>query len=114
RLNKALELSPLDPLIFRAYAGIAYAHFFAGREDEALLWAEKALRERPDWLTALRIGAASHAIAGQLEKAHALVRRMRELDPAVSLSNLGNVIPLRRSSDLEKWSGALRKAGMLE
>jgi TolB-like protein len=114
RLNKALELSPLDPLIFRAYAGIAYAHFFAGREDEALLWAEKALRERPDWLTALRIGAASHAVAGQLEKAHALVRRMRELDPVVSLSNLGNVIPLRRPSDLEKWSGALRKAGMPE
>jgi tetratricopeptide (TPR) repeat protein len=56
RLTRAIQLSPLDPLIFRAHAGLAYAHFFAGRNDEAWVWAEKALLQRPDWLTALRIG----------------------------------------------------------
>jgi TolB-like protein len=114
RLKKAVQLSPLDPLIFRAHAGIAYAHFFAGRNDEALEWAEKALRERPNWLTAIRIGAACQAVAGRLDKARALMTRMRELDPAVRLSNLGEVIPIRRPSDFAKWSDALRSAGLPE
>jgi TolB-like protein len=114
RLKKAIQLSPLDPLIFRAHAGVAYAHFFAGRNDEALEWAEKALRERPNWLTAVRIGAACNAEAGRLGKAQALMTHMRELDPTVRVSNLGDVIPFRRPPDFAKWSDALRRAGLPE
>ena len=47
---RAMRLSPLDPLIFVAQSGIAVAHFFAGRYDEASSWAEKALREQPELL----------------------------------------------------------------
>jgi TolB-like protein len=114
RLTRAIRWSPLDPLIFRAYAGLAYAHFFAGRDEEAWVWAEKALRERPTWLTAVRIGAACHAVARRLDEARKLMARMRELDPNVRLSNLRDVIPVRRPADFEKWSDALRIAGLPE
>jgi len=65
RLARAIRLSPLDPFIFRMHAGIPCAHFFAGRYDEASSWAEKAVRARPTWLTAVRGAAASHARAGR-------------------------------------------------
>src|SRR5262245_22051179 len=42
---QVMRLSPRDPLIFHMQNGTAWAHFFAGRCDEALVWAEHALRE---------------------------------------------------------------------
>ena len=62
----AMRLSPLDPLMFVMQNGIAFAHFFAGRYDEASSWAEKALREDPNYLPAVRVLAASSALAGRL------------------------------------------------
>ena len=39
----ALRLSPLDPLIFNAQTGLAFAHFFAGRNEDASSWATTAI-----------------------------------------------------------------------
>jgi hypothetical protein len=39
--------------------------------------------------------------------------RMRELDPAF-ISNLRDLLPLRRKEDFAKWAEALRKAGLPE
>jgi TolB-like protein len=114
RLGRAIRLSPLDPLIFRMHAGIAYAHFFAGRYDEASSWAEKAVRAWPTWLTAVRGAAASHALAGRLDEARKHMTRMRELDPALCISNLKDLLPLRRVEDCAKWAEALRTAGLPE
>jgi TolB-like protein len=114
RLVRAIRLSPLDPLIFRMHAGIAYAHFFAGRYDEASSWAEKAVRARPSWLTGVRGAAASHALAGRLDEARKHMARMREVDPALCISNLKDLLPLRRVEDFAKWAEALRKAGLPE
>jgi TolB-like protein len=63
-LEHAMRLSPLDPLIFGMYSGIAFAHFFAARYREAALWAEKALREQPDWIPALRTAAGGGGVVG--------------------------------------------------
>ena len=48
-----MRLSPLDPFMFVAQNGIALVHFYAGRYEEASSWAEKALREVPDYLPAI-------------------------------------------------------------
>jgi adenylate cyclase len=114
RFKRALRLSPLDPLIFRMHAGIAYAHFFAGRYDEASGWAEKAVRARPTWLTAVRAIAASHALAGRLDEARKYMAQMREIDPALRISNLKDLLPLRRADDFARWVDGLRKAGLPE
>lgn len=58
--------------------GTAHAHFFAGRYDEALTWAKMALRELPVSHGALRIGAASCALAGRGEEAKILATRLRK------------------------------------
>ena len=76
-----MRLSPLDPLTNRTRTTTAHAHFFAGRYDEALSWAAMALREWPDYQTALRIAAASNALAGRLEEARNVLERLQKLDP---------------------------------
>jgi hypothetical protein len=52
----------LDPLTYFASTGIAFAHAFAGRYDEAISWATKALHEQPNWATALRVAAMAKVL----------------------------------------------------
>jgi TolB-like protein len=110
----AMRLSPLDPLNFVVQTGAALAHFFAGRNDDASLWAEKALRETPDFLPALRVAAASNALAGRMEEAHIAVARSLQFYPTPHISNLKKQIPLRRPEDLSRFAEGLRKAGLPE
>ena len=58
-LAHAMRLSPHDPQIANMQAGTAAAHFFAGRDDEAIAWAKASLRTRPDYRIATCILAAS-------------------------------------------------------
>jgi TolB-like protein len=111
---RAMRLSPLDPILYNMHVGTAFSHFLAGRYEEALAWAQKALHEQPNYPAANRILAASHALAGRLEEARQAVNRLLELDPTRRVSNLSEVMPLRRPDDLAKFAEALRKAGLPE
>ena len=61
-LARAMRLSPLDPFMFTMQGVTAFAHFFAGRYDEASAWAEQAFWQRPNILATLRISAVSNAL----------------------------------------------------
>jgi TolB-like protein/class 3 adenylate cyclase len=114
QLNYAMRLSPRDPLIFRAQGGIALAHFLAGRDDEAALWAEKALRQRPTFFLALHELAAAHALAGRREEAHRVIQRLRQLVPSMRVAGVKDLLALRRPEDLARLEDGLRKAGLPE
>jgi TolB-like protein/class 3 adenylate cyclase len=114
QLTHAMSLSPLDPLSFRAQSGIAFAHFLAGRYDEASLWAEKALRQRSNFLPAIRDLAAANALAGRLPEARKAIARLREVDPSMRVSTIKDWVPFRRPADLAKLEEGLRKAGLPE
>src|SRR5262245_33636268 len=45
RFARAMRLSPIDPYTCFMQEGMAHAHFFAGRHDEAVSWAKMELRE---------------------------------------------------------------------
>jgi len=109
---RSMRLSPLDPLMYVAQNGIALAHFHAGRYDEASSWAEKALREDPNYLPAVRVLAASSALAGRLEDAQKAMARLREIDPTVRVSDLRDLMPRRRPEDVARYAEGLRKAGL--
>jgi tetratricopeptide (TPR) repeat protein len=111
---RAMRLSPLDPLMFGMHLGMAWAHFNAGRYDEASSWAERAFVEQPKFEPTLRMVAASNALAGRLEKAQNAVARLRELNPTLRVSNLNDLSPIRRPEYTARWAEALRKAGLPE
>jgi len=110
----AMRLSPMDSALFTMQHGIAQAHFFAGRYDEALAWAKMALRERPDGYSALPIAAAISVLAGRGMEAKRLMARLLEIDPALRISNFENVVGPWQPEDLSKYKDALRNAGLPE
>jgi TolB-like protein/class 3 adenylate cyclase len=115
RFARAMRLSPLDPRVAGMRGGTAHAHFFLGRYDEAASWAAMALQDNPDLQPGLRIAAASNAMAGRPEQAHKAMARLRQVNPALHVSTLKDVVgPYRRAEDLSRYEEALRQAGLPE
>lgn len=113
-IARAIRLSPLDPEMFRMQAGMALAHLFAGRFDAASSWAEKSFRDFPSFLMVSGIIAASHALAGRTDDARQAMRHLRQLDPTLRVSSLGEWLPIRRPQHLAIFADGLRKAGLPE
>jgi TolB-like protein len=111
---RAMRLSPLDPELYRMQAGTAMAHLFAGRFDTASSWAAKAFRDLPSFLMVVSVIAASHALAGRADEARRAMQQLRELDPALRISNLTDWLPIHRAEDLAIFAQGLRKAGLPE
>jgi len=114
QLAKAMRLSPLDPFMYVMQAATALAHFFNGTYDQAVVWADKSLRENARNPGALRTAAASHILAGREDEARNAMARALALDP-VRMTTLDDRIRVyRRVEDYTKYRDALRKAGLPE
>jgi adenylate cyclase len=106
----AIRLSPLDPLIADVQSATAYAHFFAGRYEEAASWAAMAIESR----TAPYVSAAANALAGHLEEARTAVARLRDREPDVRITTLREALGPYRPEDLARYEAGLRQAGVPE
>jgi tetratricopeptide (TPR) repeat protein len=113
-MARAMRLSPLDPLMFTMQTVTSLGHFFDGRYEEAGSWAEKAIREQPSFIIALRVGAASYALAGRSDDAHRAISRALQLDPDMRVSNLKDRLMTIRPEHFAKYADGLRKAGLPE
>ncbi len=114
RFGRAMRLSPRDPEIYRMRAGMAAAHLFARRFDEASACAEQASGDLPDFLLVAAVAAASHTLAGRIEEGRKAMDHLRQLDPALRISKLRDWLPIRRAADLATFADGLRKAGLPE
>jgi TolB-like protein len=101
-VTRAMRLSPNDPHLFNMQSAAAYGDFLMGRYAEAKVWAQVALRERPDHGSALRAFAASCAFSGLQAEAEKAMAHLRAIDPALRISNLREIIPLQRSEDFPR------------
>ena len=72
------------------------------------------IHDNPDYQPGLRIAAASNAMAGRPEQAQKAVARLRQLNPALRVSNLKNVLGPWRADDLARYEEGLRQAGLPE
>jgi len=112
-LARAMRLSPLDPALYHMQAGTGFAHFLAGRFDEACGWAEKALAEEPHWVTAAAVSAAGHALAGRKQEAEKAMVHLRQITPALRVSTFTSRL-MRHPPHLALWQEGLRTAGLPE
>ena len=111
--QRAIRLSPFDPMNFNCLLGIGNAHFAAGRYEEALPWWRKGLLERPDLTWPLRPMAASLALLGRLSEAQEVVRQLRRGYPDITISKIMAIVP-HRGDYVRRYAEGLRKAGLPE
>ena len=114
QLNVALRVNPLDPHRYTTSTAMAYAHFFAGRNDEASVWATDVVRQQPNYLAGRRIMTACHAVAGRIDEARQACAAAMRIDPAQRISGSKARAPFRRPQDLDRLEQAFRIAGMPE
>ena len=112
--ERAIRLSPVDPLLHRALLGIGLAFIELRRFDEAIVAAKKALRQNPSYSVAYRCLASAFAHRGRDAEAREAVTRLLEVDPTFTISSwIARAIGLgKMGSNL--FIEGLQKAGLPE
>ena len=113
RGSMAIRLSPKDPQLFAMTTVVALGHYFTAEYDKAIHWGEKALREKPSFLPAASVVAASTAFSGKSVALMRAISRVREIDSELRCSNLGSRLPFT-GAVLDQWTDGLRLAGLPE
>ena len=112
--NRALRLSPFDPLIFLPYIGLAYAHFAAGRFEETVAAASLATQSNPRFTVPQILHAAALGSLDRGEDAKTVVQRLLELQPGLTVA--GAILSARyvNPENIAALANALRRAGLPE
>src|SRR6185312_13756833 len=84
-LERALTLSPDDPVLFNVYAGMATCHFLLGNYAETVRLTQKSLNDRPGMVWANRLLATAAAHAGDLDLARAAAQRLMDAHPHLTI-----------------------------
>ena len=114
QFSAALRLSPLDPRLFLPQSGMAYALFFAGRYEDGLSWATRAMQSQSNFPGAQRTLMANLAMTGRVAEARRICDAVLKTDPTFCISGITKRTPLRRPEDIERLGQAYRMAGVPE
>jgi TolB-like protein/class 3 adenylate cyclase len=84
-LARADRLNPLEGGASHNL-GYALAYFAAGDYESVIEWTGKILRDKPNYMTALRYRAASLGLLNRVEEGRQVVRQMLELVPTFTIA----------------------------
>jgi TolB-like protein/class 3 adenylate cyclase/Flp pilus assembly protein TadD len=112
--DRALSLSPLDPMIYFFNSLASTANLVGERYERAIELASRSLRENCLHTPSLRALAVGQVLSGRLEEARQTVRRLRELEPGLTVRVFRERYPGRDSPQAERFATALQAAGLPE
>ena len=78
--QRAMRLSPLDPLGYLFKLTLARGHLLDGKYEEAMAWVDRSLREQPRFRPTILHKVALCGYLGRLEEGREWVRRLLEVD----------------------------------
>jgi adenylate cyclase len=110
--QRALRLSPFDPLVYAAHIAMAAAAVHEDRYDEAATFFGKAAQANPGHGMFVLSQAESLALAGRLEEAHPIWTKGLELEPEFRIRTILEVGLI--SSIFEKLARGARLLGARE
>jgi len=109
--ERAIRMSPIDPLLHRTVTGMGVAFIELRRFDEAIVAGKRAQRQNPFFSIAYRCLASAFAHLGRDAEAREAAARVLETDPAFAISAL---IARGGYSNSKLLIEGLRKAGLPE
>jgi TolB-like protein len=114
--QKALDLSPLDPLKYYYHSLMASIAISAGQYESAIDFAQQSLRVNAAHLSSYRSLTIAQSLAGQQDPARATLALMLQRDPQFTVARFAQGYPARDRvpAYLEKLKDALRAAGAKE
>jgi TolB-like protein len=112
--TRAIRLSPFDPLLYLPYVGLAYAHFAAGRFEEAAAAAGRASQSNPKFSMPHVLHAAALANLGRGEDARMVADRLREVEPDLTVSTAIRSARFANPDKNAELGDALLRAGLPE
>jgi adenylate cyclase len=110
--ERAVRLSPLDPVLYNTLAGIGQSLVELRRFDEAVAVTKKALRQNPSFLPTYRGLASALAHLGRDAEAREALARLLEVDRAFTIS--GWISRGWSQTNSKLLIEGLRKAGLPE
>jgi len=111
-INKAMALSPYDPLMY-AYSTIAGMAYLAdGQYERAIECALRSLRENRTYTSAYRLLAIALVLAGREDEARASARRLLVLEPGLTVAGFRRRYPGSASPHADLFCDALARAGI--
>ena len=113
-LDRALRLSPKDPMIYWVHQSRSIALFGLERYAELIAAAQRVSRQLPEWVDAHTMMVAGFMALGQADQARQALDRARKLDPALTVRRVMRRQPLRDEAAAARLAGFLRAAGLAE
>jgi TolB-like protein/Flp pilus assembly protein TadD len=112
QINKALALSPYDPLMY-AYSGIAAMAYLADTQYErAVECGLRCIRENATYTSAYRLIAIASTLSGREEQARSAVRELLKLEPGLTVEKFHKRYPGNASPHAKLFCDALASAGV--
>jgi adenylate cyclase len=111
KFERAMRLSPLDPMNFNNYVGLASAHEVAEDYDKAIALYRRGLEERPHAVWIYRNLASSLSGAGRMEEAKEAYAQMMSSYPDMTVSRYRQAMVFSPTA-LDRMVGNLRKLGL--
>src|SRR5712672_807439 len=109
--ERALRLSPIDPMNFNNYAGIGAAHEVAQEYEEAAAYYRRALEERPNANWIYRNLPGVLAGAGRVEEAKQVFAELMRYYPDLTISKYKQAM-VYSPAVLNRMAESLRKLGL--
>jgi adenylate cyclase len=109
--GRAMRVSPVDPLLYRSFAGMGMALIELRRFDEAIVAGKKAQRHNPYYSAGYRCLASAFAHLGRDAEAREAATSLLEVDPAFTISGW---IARGGQKNAKLTIEGLRKAGLPE
>jgi adenylate cyclase len=109
--ERALRLSPIDPMNFNNYVGIGSAHEVAQEYDQAASFYRRALEERPNANWIFRNLASVLSGAGRVEEAKQAFAKLMGYYPDLTLSKFKQAMVFSPAV-LDRMGENLRKLGL--
>ena len=111
-IDRGVRLSPRDTFGEEFQLYYSFAHFQAGRYDEAASAAQLAIRQRPEHPVLYIMAATSYGLRGETDKARALVTKLVKLVPDSSAAELEENFLYCQKEDRSRLAAGLRAGGL--
>jgi tetratricopeptide (TPR) repeat protein len=113
-LERAMRLSPLDPMGYRFSGCLGFAHLVAGRYEKGIEWVDWSLRDQPRYTVAIRMKVVLCAHMGHIDEARTWLTRLLLVQPGLTIAKYTRLVRYFPPEIQAVYVEGFRKVGLPE